>query len=347
MSSPSSVHVRSLKGAPAAFRSPAGSITKLSADDFPLLQRLAIRRLLLAPDGVREPHWHANAAELAYCLRGSLLVSVLESGSVASLFTIDAGEMFYVPSGALHHLENVGDGEAEVVLVLTHERPEDFGLSSSFGAMSDAVLGNTYGLDAAAFAGLARSTAPTEIGRREGAAQVPQSARFPHPLKYAVEATPRMVDVAGAGSARLARSQLWPVLQDASMYSLTITDEGMREPHWHPGTAELGYVATGHARMTVLDPDGSTDTYELVEGDAYFVPRAYPHHIENLGGEDLHFLVFFDQPMPADIGYRGSATAVPRPALQATFGAHADALPELPFTPEDPLIVARRNPVDP
>lgn len=26
------------------------------------------------------------------------------------------------------------------------------------------------------------------------------------------------------------------------MYSLEIADTGMREPHWHPVTAELGHV---------------------------------------------------------------------------------------------------------
>ena len=88
------------------------------------------------------------------------------------------------------------------------------------------------------------------------------------------------------------------------MYSLRITDKGMREPHWHPETAEMGYIHSGNARMTVLNPDGSTDTYLLKPGDMYFIPPAYPHHIEQLGDETIHFLIFFDQPSPQDIGYR-------------------------------------------
>jgi oxalate decarboxylase len=31
--------------------------------------------------------------------------------------------------------------------------------------------------------------------------------------------------------------------------------------------------------MTVMDPDGTLDDYRLSEGDVYFIPRAYPHHI--------------------------------------------------------------------
>ena len=64
--------------------------------------------------------------------------------------------------------------------------------------------------------------------------------------------------------------------------------------------------------MTVMDPDGSLDTWYLEQGDVYFIPRAYPHHIEVAGSDD----------------------------------AHIDDLPNFPFTPADPLIVTRNNPLD-
>ena len=101
------------------------------------------------------------------------------------------------------------------------------------------------------------------------------------------------------GHARMARKQYWAALEDMSMYSLRRpATTGMREPHWHPVTAELGYVHKGHARMRVLAPDGTSTTTSSSRGEAYFIPRAYPHHIEPLGDDGFHFLIFFDQPMP-------------------------------------------------
>lgn len=117
------------------------------------------------------------------------------------------------------------------------------------------------------------------------------------------------------GNARFARDQYWPALKDLSMYSLRVKEDGMREPHWHPVTAEMGYVQEGSARMTVMDPDGTVDTWYLKKGDVYFIPRAYPHHIEVVDAPDWHFLIFFDQPFPADIGYRASASAYSREVL--------------------------------
>src|SRR6266568_2890060 len=48
---------------------------------------------------------------------------------------------------------------------------------------------------------------------------------------------------------QLARKRYWAALEDISMYSLRVKENGMREPHWHPKTAEMGYVAREHGRM--------------------------------------------------------------------------------------------------
>lgn len=327
------------------FESESGSLRRVSAEELPVLRRVSIKRLTLAKGSIREPHWHANADELTYCLKGELLVSMLGDGDAFSSFRIREGEMFHVPSGVIHHIENIGDVEAELILAFSHETPEDFSMGAAYGAMSDAVLGNTYDLPAEAFAPIPRSTDPAYILSRSGEAEIPEGIDLPNPARFDIEGQAAPIDTP-AGSAKLARKQFWPVLENLSMYSLRVTSVGMREPHWHPETAELGYVISGQARMTIMDPDGRLDTYELSDGDAYFVPPAYPHHIEDIGSDAFHFLVFFDRPTPRDIGYRATASAYSREVLAATLGVDQDQLPGLPFTPVDPLIVNRKNPVD-
>jgi oxalate decarboxylase len=72
-----------------------------------------------------------------------------------------------------------------------------------------------------------------------------------------------------------------------------------------------------------------------------------PHQIEAVGDEPIHFCIFFDQPTPGDIGYRASASAYSRRVFAAVFGVDEADVPEFPFTPVDPLLVERVNPVDP
>lgn len=246
-------HVGSLTAGESVFEGELGSVRRVGADSLPIMKRLSIKRLTLAPGAVREPHWHANASELTYCLGGELLVSILDDGSAFSSFTLSVGEMFHVASGSLHHIENIGETEAELIVAFRHERPEDFSLHGAFGAMSDDVLGNTYDLPAEAFAAIPRSTAAAYIVGRDGAPVVPDRAGFGDPHRFAVEA------------------QSAPV--------------------------------------------------------------------------ETHFLVFFDQPTPGDVGYRAAASAYSREVLAATLGIAPADLPALPDTRSDPLIVGRINPL--
>ena len=340
-----SPHWLSLTKSDPVFQNDLGSVQMLDADSFPILRRLSIKRLILAPRATREPQWNVNANQLAYVVRGQVLVSMLDDADKFASFVVAEGQMYYVASGAIYHVENLGDDKAEVILALRTERPQHFSFRDSLSAMTNAVLGNTYDLPSAAFDAFERHPSQ-QIIPSTGTHPVSPTERFPNIYFFDAEGQHAPLSYP-YGSARLARKQYWAALDDISMYSLRVKENGMREPHWHPKTAEMGYVARGHARMRILDPDTALDHYVLEPGDVYFVPRAYPHHIEVIGDDEFHFLIFFDQPTPGDIGYRATASAFSREVLAATFEIPERTLPAFPFTPVDPLIVRRRNPVDP
>lgn len=337
------LHQTSLVNGRVVHRSDLGSVTQVNADDLPILKGLSIKRLTLAPGAIRAPHWHANCVELGYCLTGEALVTVLGTGDFYSTFTIGTGQMFHIPSGALHSIENIGATQATFVIAFRHERPEDFSLQGTFGAMSDAALGNAYGLPSSAFAGIAKTTEGAYLIKREGPPAIPAGADREAAHKFDIEGQPATLHPS-YGAVRLARAQFWPALTDIAMYSLRLSRNGMREPHWHPETAEMGYVDSGRARMTILNPDATTDTWDLAPGDVYFIPPAYPHHIEVLGADDIHFLIFFDRPMPEDVGIRTIPAALAPGVMAATLGVPLDKLPDFPHIVADPLIVERVNP---
>ncbi|KAF2165573.1 hypothetical protein M409DRAFT_23869 [Zasmidium cellare ATCC 36951] len=345
----SSRHVFHLKNSYPFFENDHGSIQRATAKELPILKGMSLKRLVLKPKAIREPHWHANTPELTYCLKGEAIVSVTDSHSAFNAFTIKAGQMFHVESGSLHHIENLSDSEsAEFLVCFRHEKPEDFSLSASFGAMTPAVLGNTWNLPSSAFKNIKLSTEPKEIMLREGEPTIPSQVHMKNPHKFDVEGSEPQLKGEGIGSARQAKAQFWPALKTLAMYSLRVEDAAMREPHWHPITAELGYVNKGQARMTILDPDGSTDTYTLKEGDMYYIPPAYPHQIEVLpeGGKEIHFCIFFDQPMPLDIGYKSMPEGIPHEAMAATLGIKRADMPKLEGSTGTPLMVKRVNELD-
>ena len=230
---------------------------------------------------VRKPHWHPNAHELTYCAKGSSLVTVFSNGNLHGTFTIAEGVMFFVPSGYLHAIVNTGGESAEFLVAFSNHEPEDFGMSGAVGCMNANVMGNTFGISQTATTGIRYSPEDVVIGKYEGTLEVPWAAGFSNHYKLAAESLPPML-ATNFGSARTARKQFWPVLEGLAMYSLRLFGTGMREPHWHPQTAEMGYALQGNARMTLLSPGASVDTYLLGPGDMYFIPKGWAHHIENL-----------------------------------------------------------------
>lgn len=339
-------HITSLRHKEPRLANEAGSITHIDRSDLEVMSRLSMRRLTLAPRGVREPHWHANAHELGYCLRGEHLVTIFGDHNKRNSFTISAGEMFFVPIGALHHIENIGSQEGEIILGFSHELPEDFGLSGVFGGFTDAVLGNTVGLPASSFQSLSRTPKDKLLGKRSTPAVIELQDREENPYKYGLMTALPQISLA-AGGAYAAKAAFWPVLQDIAMYAIHISRQGMREIHWHPDTAEMGYVREGRGRMTIVSPGGSLDTFEMSAGDAYFVPRSYPHHIEDIGSDELQLLVFFDQNMPGDIGMSTAVGAFSRDVIAAAFHVETAAVPDLPFKVHDDLFLPRVNALDP
>ena len=341
-----SPHVFSLRNVTPQVDRDGGSRLAVDASTFPILRGLSLYRAVLKPLGLREPHWHPNANELTYCLTGEALVTIFSNGSIHDTFSVRAGEMFFVPSGYLHHFENTATTEAEFIIAFSHERPEDFGISGAVGCMSNSVLGNTFGLPSDTFQALPKSSESTVFGLRKTPAKPSFESHFPNQHKFAVETMAPPIATSD-GLAKTAKKAFWPILENISMFSLRINDTGMREPHWHPRTAEMGYVVKGRARMTVLSPGAKVDTYELSPGDMYFIPRAYPHHIENIGVEEIHFLIFFDQANSEDIGYTGGLRAYTNEVLGAAFGCDPKFFENLPPYAEDALIVGRKNPVSP
>ena len=343
----SSKHKFNIHDARPVFQNELGQVQQFTTSEVPMLKNLSLQRIELNAGAMLEPKWFVNCNTLGYILHGKVLVSVLDSASGMASFTCTPGQMFHIKSGALFHVENIVDEQVVLLMCMRHEKPKDFTLSAAAGAFTDSVLANSWDFDASVFKKIERSTQAKVLVKRQGKPSVPTNAQWPTSYRFDVEEMQAPTYAEGVGSAKKARSQYWNVLTNIAMYSLRIEDEGMREVHWHPETVEMGYIHEGRARMSIMDPDGSVDVFTLAAGDVYFIPASYPHQIEVLGEKKIHFLIFFDQPMPKDVGFRQAGAVLGREVMAAAFGIDRDEFPDFPYENEDPLLVAKKNFVDP
>jgi oxalate decarboxylase/phosphoglucose isomerase-like protein (cupin superfamily) len=132
--SSSSPHTFNLDATTPQFSNAAGMQTVANTDNFPILGTWAMAVFLvrLKKGGVLEPHWHPNAAELAYCISGRAEMTIYPSNVDAdsftvNTFTIDPGEIVFVPQGFMHDIENISNEEAKFVIAYNNERPTTIG----------------------------------------------------------------------------------------------------------------------------------------------------------------------------------------------------------------------------
>lgn len=117
-----------------------GSVKMSNNFLFPALEGLALYSLNLRPGGVREPHWHPNAAELNVLFQGKARIRMLSPGGHVETFDMHPGSMSFIPRGYFHYIENIGDEEVRFAVFFNHTAPSDIGLGGCLGAYSSSIL---------------------------------------------------------------------------------------------------------------------------------------------------------------------------------------------------------------
>ncbi len=113
----------------------------VSAAEFPISTTITGALLIIEPGALRELHWHPNAAEWQFYLKGSGRMTVFGSHGRVRTDEFSAGDVGYVPQGYGHYIENTGSDTLEVVLALNNAtysprgrwRTPDLLLATNFG----------------------------------------------------------------------------------------------------------------------------------------------------------------------------------------------------------------------
>ena len=148
-----------------------------------------------------------------------------------------------------------------------------------------------------------------------------------------------------AGTVRGAYEKVFPIVkgQKAAMFLVILKPGGIREPHWHPDAWEFDYCISGTARMSVVGPNNEWKLFDVKPGQVVFVPMGFFHYFENIGKDDLHFLVSFNNSgaeSDDDIGVSVSLGGTPRHVLAATFGVPKSVFDQIPKLHQEVTIVS-------
>lgn len=100
-----SFHMHSMKP---DFEDAGGSARIVDASKFPASKTVAAALVILKPGAMREMHWHPNAAEWQYWIKGSGRMTVFNSAGKARTMSFNENDVGFVPIVAGHYIENTG-----------------------------------------------------------------------------------------------------------------------------------------------------------------------------------------------------------------------------------------------
>lgn len=275
-----------------------GSLTNVTSDQTPGLENISFSSLKLNKSGVLEPVWHPNAQKIGYCLQGQALVSIRTPSSVET-FTVQKGDVFFIPKGFIHHIANIGEQENLIAFACNHAKPEIMSLSHAISSLNEEVFTATFKTPPKFVEGLKKSKKHDLIASipsmKKGPANI--SSRF----KFNIGDSSKPVLTKG-GYLQLATKANLSVLDGLGILGFGLNPKGVVEPHWHTNAGELVYIVKGQTRITVLAPDGKMDVLDVKGGEGAFAPASYFHNIENVGKDDVEVIAFFSHAEPDYIG---------------------------------------------
>jgi len=125
---------------------PGGTIHIATAHEFPIATTLTTVQLRLKPGAMHEPHWHANASEWHYVVKGRTKITLFGADKLMAVAELGPGESAYIPRGCGHSVKNIGDGECEIVGVLNAPDYQESNLSAWLAKAPRHLLANNFGM---------------------------------------------------------------------------------------------------------------------------------------------------------------------------------------------------------
>ena len=102
--------------------------------------------LKLKRGAMHEPHWHTDANEWHYVLKGRTRVTLFATDKRVAVAELSPGECAYIPRGCGHSIQNVGPEDAEIVGVLDSGTYHESSLSDWLAKAPRHLLANNFGI---------------------------------------------------------------------------------------------------------------------------------------------------------------------------------------------------------
>lgn len=324
----------SLESIKPQIKTEAGSLTSVTSKETQGLINISFANLILKKRGLLPPIWHPNAHKVGYCIEGNILVS-LRTPSQQELFTVKKGDMFFIPQGFIHHIENIDEQDSVICFALNHSTPETMYLSKSVGSISNNIFNGTFKTKNGFVEGLTKSKDGMLLNTLPSLKKVPILNN--NVFKFDIDDSMKAISTKG-GYLQVGTKTSLSALNGLGILTFGLNTKGIVEPHWHTNAGELVYIVKGKTRITVLSPEGNAEILDVKGGEGVFAPASYFHNIENVGSDEVKVVAFFTHEDPDYIGIGEVMGSYSNELLESIFNTSPGYFDNF-NKPEKPLVI--------
>jgi oxalate decarboxylase len=125
----------------------SGTVRVADSTNFLVSKTIAASQVTVKSGGLRAMHWHPNADEWTYIIKGTARMTVFNTGPAAIIANFHAGDIGYVKKGLGHYVENTGETDLVFMEVFRAERFEEVSLSDWLAHSPIDMVAETLNLD--------------------------------------------------------------------------------------------------------------------------------------------------------------------------------------------------------
>jgi oxalate decarboxylase len=125
----------------------SGTIRIADSTNFLVSKTIAATMVKIKPGGLRDMHWHPNADEWLYILKGVGRMTVFNTGPAAITANFHAGDIGYVKKALGHYVENTGNTDLWYMEVFRADQFKEISLSDWLAHSPIDMVAETLNLD--------------------------------------------------------------------------------------------------------------------------------------------------------------------------------------------------------
>lgn len=309
---------------------PDGWAKQATVIDFPVSKNIAGVLMSLKPEGLRELHWHANAAEWGFVISGNVRTTIINPEGQYETNDFKQGDIWYFPRGHGHSIEGLGPDGTTFMLVFDNGAFSEFATFSITDWLAQTpreIVAKNLQVDAEDLKSLPDKEVYIIPIKEKLVNKKLNSTPLTH--KYSLLSQKPLRDCDG-GKLWIASSLEFPISTTITGGILILEPQALRELHWHPNADEWLYVISGNVRLTVFASSGLSSVVELSDGDIGYTPMGYGHSIENIGDNGCRLLIVFNSGTYEEISLSSWLSSNPDELVSANLNLPSDVVRKFP-----------------